>query len=364
MALASFLFNDSLNLDNYQITSRTGTDAPQDASEVLDGYIHTCPTPSTQLDFVARRPNAPPFDSIGLINQNALTREMAYRFFVQGGADGDLSSGNVNFGSGNFVLDAGAAKTRTGVSFQMRAQTAALCPALVFFGVREDVELILPPGWKVPLVHPVEDVVKLSDNNIPVGRFAIARPIKITIPFLYRDDPHTLTSIIERVERQPFLFRWKPTAPWMYCWGKRDDDWKLTTPTLSNMTLNISGFIRYENIGGAAPGSLANIPGVGVDPTGGVVVGRRLATGYSYKVENYPGGGSYGQWLDPLGNSYHLYRNTGTFINRVDARPAPLLSVLDPNEQVRGNPTPQGALPPPAFGTGVFRRPRGMIIGQ
>ena len=254
MGLSKFLFNDALSEASHIITATVaGVDKP--APELVDGDVSTCVADATRIAITPRSAQQPGFNGIGLINNPSAGLTLASIDFFR--HNSPVFGGRImkRLGANDlFNLPAGASPaaiaSSPGSSIHITSASATFCPSLVFIGNVHSKECFYPVGFTPPIFQPTEDDIYLSDNSLPIGRYAKAKPFEADIPFIFEDDPDSLTPLIKKMQTQAFLWQWKPGAPVVYCWASEEiRPWRHRSPTLLDLRVRIRGYFDYSNVG-------------------------------------------------------------------------------------------------------------------
>ena len=312
MAITEILFNDFLSEDTHSLTARVGGEVVA-GTKMLDGDVSTCVPGANQIICTARSANAPRWNAMGLINLPPSPAVITPHRTLP---DGRLLHFGTSFmsGGGNYLLYSGdLGRNVHGQGFRLTSTLNSLCPAEIYLGVLERIEVYYPQGWRPPMIHPTEDDILLSENSLPNGRFIKQKAFETEIPFTFRHSPEELNSVIKRMQRSSFLWRWRENAPLLYCWATDIGQWRYRSPNVLDVVVKISGFFEYQNIGSESPGgSFSGVPGGGSIPGiggAGDIIGRHPAWGYDIRLGAYDfaPGATYAEIINPRGERQQVF---------------------------------------------------------
>lgn len=125
--------------------------------------------------------------------------------------------------------------------------------SMIFVGTAHALEIDYPVGWRPPFVQSAREQIRLPKTGYPIGRRSVIEPMRLTVPITLREREYargTLKELIERMQQEPFIFRWDENddAHDFYGWLDSHGGFKMTAGGLMDITLNMQGYVRYDNM--------------------------------------------------------------------------------------------------------------------
>ncbi len=262
MATARILFNDYFNKDTYQLTDFgtgvvAGKTGAQRRDELFtawtDGRAETIGTLDDSAD-----------QSISVAVKSGISLAISGATFAVGlvnigetgfsvGYSGDAP---IECPCGNAIVPRAIAAFVNGLFHIGIDRTTDSSLGLLYVGNYKQIECFYPRGWRPPIVQPVRDDIRFSNNGFPVSRYTVREPFETTIPVRHFDvdgnDGNALVelkALLRRMQREPFLFQWsidRPADPVLWGWAERVHNFRYSSPRRIDCDIVLKGYFSYS----------------------------------------------------------------------------------------------------------------------